>query len=137
VTAALQSFFSGVPFLLGHFAVTLAMLAIGVALYMRITPHDEMKLIREDNNAAAISLGGAILGLAIPLAICMANSVNVWDIIIWGVLTLVIQLITFKIIDAWLKDLPKRIEDGSLSAAIMLASIKLAVAAINAAAVSG
>ena len=135
--AAIQSFLAGIPFLLSHFGVTILMLLIGVFIYMWITSHDERTLIREGNTAAAVSLAGAILGLAIPLAFCMANSVNVYDIVIWGILTLVIQLATFKIIDIWLRDLSKRIEDGEVGTAILLVSVKLAVASINAAAISG
>ena len=135
--AAIQSFLAGIPFLLSHFGVTVLMLVIGVFIYMWITSHDERALIREGNTAAAISLAGAILGLAIPLAFCMASSVNVYDIVIWGMVTLVIRLATFWIIDVWLKDLSKRIEEGQVGTAILLVSVKLAVASINAAAVSG
>ena len=135
--AAIQSFLAGIPFLLSHFGVTVLMLVIGVFIYMWITSHDERALIREGNTAAAISLAGAILGLAIPLAFCMASSVNVYDIVIWGIVTLVIQLATFWIIDIWLRDLSKRIEEGQVGTAILLVSAKLAVASINAAAVSG
>ena len=135
--AAIQSFLAGIPFLLSHFGVTVLMLVIGVFIYMWITSHDERALIREGNTAAAISLAGAILGLAIPLAFCMASSVNVYDIVIWGIVTLVIQLAPFWIIDIWLRDLSKRIEEGQVGTAILLVSVKLAVASINAAAVSG
>ena len=135
--AAIQSFLAGIPFLLSHFGVTVLMLVIGVFIYMWITSHDERALIREGNTAAAISLAGAILGLAIPLAFCMASSVNVYDIVIWGIVTLVIQLATFWIIDIWLRDLSKRIEEGQVGTAILLVSVKLAVASVNAAAVSG
>ena len=135
--AAIQSFLAGIPFLLSHFGVTVLMLVIGVFIYMWITSHDERALIREGNTAAAISLAGAILGLAIPLAFCMASSVNVYDIVIWGIVTLVIQLVTFWIIDIWLRDLSARIEEGQIGTAILLVSVKLAVASINAAAVSG
>jgi putative membrane protein len=135
--AAIQSFLAGIPFLLSHFGVTVLMLVIGVFIYMWITSHDERKLIGEGNTAAAVSLAGAILGLAIPLAFCMASSVNVYDIVIWGIVTLVIQLATFWIIDIWLRDLSKRIEEGQVGTAILLVSVKLAVASINAAAVSG
>ncbi len=134
---AIQSFFSGIPFLLTHFGVTIVMLVVGAFIYIKITSHDEMALIRDGNNAAAVSLSGAILGLAIPLAFCMANSVNVYDIVIWGLVTLVIQLVTFWIIDLWLRDLSRKIEDGQVGTAILLASVKLAVASINAAAISG
>ena len=134
---AIQSFLSGIPFLLTHFGVTIVMLVVGAFIYIKITSHDEMALIRDGNNAAAVSLSGAILGLAIPLAFCMANSVNVYDIVIWGLVTLVIQLVTFWIIDLWLRDLSRKIEDAQVGTAILLASVKLAVASINAAAISG
>ena len=134
---AIQSFLSGIPFLLTHFGVTIVMLVVGAFIYIKITSHNEMALIRDGNNAAAVSLSGAILGLSIPLAFCMANSVNVYDIVIWGLVTLVIQLVTFWIIDLWLRDLSRKIEDGQVGTAILLASVKLAVASINAAAISG
>ena len=67
----------------------------------------------------------------------MANSVNIYDIVIWGVVALVIQLITFLVIDLWLRDLSRKIEDGEVGTAILLVSVKLAVASINAAAISG
>jgi putative membrane protein len=94
-------------------------------------------LIRAGNSAAAVSLGAAILGLALPLAVCMANSVSVYDIVIWGVLTLFIQIAVFWILDHWLKNLPARIEAGEMGAATLLSAVKLSVAMINAAAVSG
>ena len=133
----LQSFINGFPVLLLHFSVTLAMLGVGVTIYQLITPYHELDLIRTGNNAAAISLSGAIVGLALPLAFCMAKSVNVWDIIVWGVVTLVIQLLAYRLADAILKGLPARIEAGEIGAAILVVAIKLAVAMINAAAVAG
>jgi putative membrane protein len=133
----LQSFLAGFPVLLLHFSVTLAMLGTGVTIYQWITPYHELDLIRAGNNAAAISLSGAIVGLALPLAVCMASSVSVWDIIIWGVVTLVIQLLAYRLGDAVLRGLPARIEAGEIGAAILIAAIKFAVAMINAAAVAG
>ena len=133
----IQSFLAGFPVLLLHFSVTLAMLGTGVTIYQWITPYHELDLIRAGNNAAAISLSGAIVGLALPLAVCMASSVSVWDIIIWGVVTLVIQLLAYRLGDAVLRGLPARIEAGEIGAAILIAAIKLAVAMINAAAVAG
>ena len=137
MNAAFESFLAGAPFLFSHFAVTIAMLGIGVVIYMWMTPHDERTLIRNGNMAAAISLGAAILGLALPLAICMAYSASVWDIVIWGVVTLAIQIVTFKIIDLWVRNLSQRIENGEIGTATLLAAIKVSVAAVNAAAVSG
>tara|TARA_A100001035_G_scaffold257816_2_gene234101 strand:- start:284 stop:697 length:414 start_codon:yes stop_codon:yes gene_type:complete len=135
--AVLQSFLNGFPVLLMHFSVTLLMLVAGAIIYQMITPFNELDLIRGGNIAAALSFSGALVGLALPLAVCMARSINLWDIIIWGCLTLFIQLIAYRIGDALLKDLPKRIETGELSAATTIVGIKLSVAMINAAAVAG
>ncbi len=133
----LQSFATGFPVLLLHFSLTLAMLAGGVVLYTFITPHKDFALVREGNLAAAISLSGAILGLAIPLAFCMAASVSMAEIIIWGLLAVVVQLLVFRLSDLLLRDLSTRIEAGEMAPAVLLAGIKLSVAAINAAAISG
>ncbi len=134
--AVIQSFLVGFPVLILHSSVTLAMLAMGVYFYIKITPYDEIDLVRAGNSAAAVSLAGAIIGLAIPLAFSMASSVTIWEILIWGPVTLFLQLIALRLTDLMLKDLPKRITDGEMGAALLLISIKLAVAAINAAAVT-
>jgi putative membrane protein len=135
--AVIQSFLSGFPVLVLHLAVTLGMLGIGVTIYHLVTPYHELRLIRNGNTAAALSISGAIIGLAIPLAVCMATSVNVWDIVIWGIVTLLIQILAYRIGDALLKDLPTRIENGEMGAAILVVGIKIAIALINAAAVAG
>ena len=132
-----QSFLNGFPTLLIHFSVTLGMLGAGIWIYQLITPWHEMRLIRAGNLAAATSFSGAILGLAIPLAFCMATSVSVLDIIIWGFVALVIQLLTFRLADILLRGLPKRIEEGEMGAAILVAAVKLSVALVNAAAIAG
>lgn len=113
------------------------MLAAAVFIYIKITPYDEIKLIRDGNTAVAVSLSGAIVGLALPLAFSMASSISVWEVLIWGPVTLLMQLIAFRVADLILKDLPKRIVDGEIGSAILLVSIKLGAAAINSAAVTG
>ena len=135
--AAYQSFVAGFPILILHFSVTLLIFCIGVFLYIKITPFDDFKLIRDGNTAVAISLAGSIIGLSIPLAFTMANSIIVWEILIWGFISIIIQLVAYRISDLLLKDLPNRISSGDIGAAIILVSIKLACAIINAAAIGG
>lgn len=133
----LQSLAAGLPVLLLHLAVALAVFLLALFAYLWLTPHKEMALIREGNQAASISLGGAAIGLAIPLAYCLKSSINIWDLAAWGAVTLLIQLFAFRAVDLVLHDLPKRIEHDERSAAIFLATVKIAVAMLNAAAVSG
>ena len=135
--AVIQSFLAGFPVLMLHSSVTLAILVVGVFVYIKITPYDDIALIKVGNTAAAVSLSGVIIGFAVPLAFAMASSITVYEILIWGPVTLLLQLVAYRITDAVLSDLPKRIVEGEIGPAIFLVSIKIAVAAINAAAVTG
>jgi len=137
IDAVLQSFLSGFPYFVLHFLVTCLLLVLGVAIYIWITPHREVDLIRKGNVAAAVSLSGAILGIALPLALAMSASYSVFEIVIWGAVAVAIQLVVFKAIDFVFKGLSKRIEDGEMAPALVLASTKLSIAAINAAAIAG
>ena len=67
----------------------------------------------------------------------MSVSVNVLDILVWGVLALAIQLACFWVMDKLMGQLSRRIDEGELGPAILLAGVKLSVAAVNAAAISG
>ena len=135
--AIIQSLFTGFPVLILHSSVTLAILIVAVFLYVKITPYDEIALIKDGNTAAAISLAGAIIGFALPLSCALSSSITVYEILLWGPVTLLLQLVAFRITDALLSDLPKRIIVGQIGPSIFLVSIKISVAAINAAAVSG
>jgi putative membrane protein len=134
---ALLTLWNGLPIFLVHSGLSLAILIVGVFLYTRITPNDEIQLVREGNVAAAISLSAAVLGLAIPLAFSLSSSISPWDIIVWGVVALILQLIAFRLVDLFLKDISSRIAAGEVGPAISLLSFKLATAFINAAAITG
>lgn len=130
----IQAFASGFPVFLAHTGVTVLILFLGAVIYVLLTPHKEIALIREGNTAAAVSLGGVLLGLAIPLAASLRASTNLIEIGLWGAVTVVVQLLVFRLIDMLLRGLPKRIQDGEMSAAALLVGAKIATALIVAAA---
>lgn len=132
-----QAFASGFPVMVLHVLVTFALLALGAVAYAMLTPWKEITLIREGNAAASVAFGGILLGLAIPLAVSLSVSTTVRDIAIWGVATLVLQLLAFRIVDQMLTGLPQRIKDGEIAAAVLLVAAKLATALILAAALTG
>jgi len=134
---ALFTLWNGLPIFLIHSGVSLAILIIGVFIYTWITPHDEITLIRDGNVAAAVSLSGATLGLALPLAFSLAAAISLWDLAFWGMVALILQLVAFRLVDFFLKDISARIEAGEIGPAIALFSFKLATAFINSAAISG
>jgi putative membrane protein len=132
-----QAFATGFPITLLHVGVTLALLIAASGVYIMLTPHKEITLIREGNTAAAVSLVGVLLGLAIPLAVSLKASTSLVDLALWGVATVAVQLLISRGVDLVLHGLPKRIQDGELAAATVLAGAKIATAFVLGAAVSG
>lgn len=137
LTPEVQAFAHGFPLTLLHASVTLALLVAGAVVYALLTPHKELPLIRAGNTAAAVSYGGVLVGLAVPLAVSLLVSTSVLEIVVWGVSTIVVQLFVFRIADLILRGLPTRIAAGETAAATLLVAAKLAVAVILAAAVAG
>ena len=136
-SAEVQAFATGFPTTLAHLAVTLALLGAGATLYILLTPWKEIALVRQGNTAAALALGGVLIGLAAPLAVSLSVSTSIKDILVWGVATVVLQLLVFRLVDLILHGLAQRIRDGEIAAAVVLVGAKLATAMILAAALSG
>ncbi|WP_268798308.1 DUF350 domain-containing protein [Pseudomonas huanghezhanensis] len=101
--------------------------------YTRLTPHKEFVQIREGNVAAAIALGGALIGFALPASNVITYSVSVLDVVIWAVIAAFVQLLAFTATSMVLKDLSARITRGELAAAIYAASVSISVGFLNSA----
>ena len=134
IAATLQQ---GLPLLVGQFLTALALLGIGIACYILVTPFNEQRLVRQGNVAAGIVVAGTLVALALPLAATLATSYHALDILLWGVVALVIQLATFVVATALMRDLRAMIEAGNVAAALVLVGIQIAVALLNAAAMAG
>jgi len=128
---------SGLPVLIGHLVTALALLAIGAAVYLKLTPYDEMKLAHEGNAAGGLTFAGAVVGLAIPQAATLVTSGSIVDIVIWGVVALVLQLLAFVVASRLIPDLKGEIERGNVATAAMVVGVQIGVALINAAAMAG
>lgn len=131
---AIQSFVKGFPDFLIHGGTTLGLLILGCTIHVLMTPMKEMKLIREGNISAGISLAAVIAGLAIPMSACLVTAASVHDILIWGVVAILLQLLAFRVADLILRDLPRRIEQDQVGSALVLASVKISAAMVMAAA---
>jgi len=103
-------------------------------IYQAVTPYKESALIRDGNSAAAIVLGGALLGYVLPLASALANTATMFEFCAWAALAGVIQIVSFTTIRLTvMKDLAVRVERGEIAPALYLLSISLAVGILNAA----
>lgn len=130
----LQGFWLALPFLISYFAASLFILFGGLFIYLKTTSINEVELIRSGNTAASVSLAGAVLAIAIPLAASLAASKSLSAVLVWGVAIVIIQLICDRLACLYIGDVEKRIESDELPTAITLSSIKISVGLLNSAA---
>lgn len=116
----------------GYFATALALLAVFLVLYVFVTPYSELALIRQGNTAAAVSLGGAIIGYALPIAVSVVTSHSIETMIGWGVVACVVQLIAYVLARLVLPQINQSIAQGKVASGIFLASLSLGVGILNA-----
>lgn len=132
---ALESF---IGFLL-FFGTALLLIGIFLYLYAVVTPYDDYKLIFEENNtAASLGFGGAIIGVSIPLYSALISSVSYFDFVVWGIVAIVIQLI-FAFIVTRKKgkySLESKIEEGIVPVGILMAFLSVSIGLLNAGAMS-
>jgi len=121
------------------FLTALITLALFLFFYAKVTPYDDYKLIFEDqNSAAAIGFGGAILGLCIPLYSALVSSVSYLDFLVWAIVAMLIQLV-FAFIMTRTKgkySVEKLIDEGVLSAGVLMAFISISIGLLNAGSMS-
>lgn len=130
----LIAFQQGATNFLIAFVVAVAFFAAFKFLYQLVTPYHERTLIREGNLAAAIALGGALLGYVLPLASALSHTVSLAEFAAWALLAGVIQIGSFIVVSRLVYSaLASRIEAGEVAAGAYLASISVAIGLLNAA----
>ncbi len=119
------------------FFVAAAVLAlIFVFVYTRVTRHNELALIKENSTAAALAFSGSLIGFALPLASTMISSVTVVEMVLWGLVALVVQVLVYLAVRLPMPRISKRIETGEVAAGIWLGSTSLVAGILNAAAMT-
>lgn len=121
---------------LAYFGIAIVATIVFVAIYVMVTPHHEFRLIRAGNSAAAISLGGALLGYTIPLAKAVAQSEGVSDMLLWSGVALVAQLVAYGATRLVLPTLSSDVNDGKVASGIFLAAMSVCIGMLNAAAMT-
>ena len=123
---------NALPAFASFFATAIILLGGFLLLYVFVTPYNELALIRSGNNAAAVSLGGAVIGFAIPIAVSVAVSHNLYTMLGWGVVAGVVQLLTYVAARLALPQINQNIPQGKLASGLFLASLSLATGILNA-----
>lgn len=116
-----------------YFGAAIVMTALFVFIYVWTTPHNEFKLMREGNGAAALGLTGAMVGFVIPLALVISVSGSLMQMTIWGAGALLVQTIGQFGARLLLPTLTTDIVAGRFSAAILQSGIALSLGILQAA----
>jgi putative membrane protein len=123
----------GLPAFLSHFGLALLLVAVFFLIYIFITPYHELRLIRAGNHAAAASLAGALLGYIVALASAISNSVSLLDMLVWGVVALIAQLLAFLIVRLLLPTLLADIPENRIASGVFLGTVSLGLGLLTAA----
>ncbi len=127
-------FLGALPHFLAYFAAAVALAVAFLFVYAMITPHKEFALIRDGNSAAATQLTGTFVGFAVPVAVVIGHSVSVPDMLLWGAVAAVVQLVTFFVISRLLfKAISQRITDQCTASGIFVGGIGLGIGILQAA----
>lgn len=129
------NFLPNLAYFAAYFSLSIAAILVFKVVYSAFTPFDEFAEVKEKlNTAAGISIAGALIGFSVALSGAISNSINLLDFGLWAVVALCAQMLAYTIVRVLL--LPKivsRIQKGEVSAAIVLASVNIAVGLVNAA----
>jgi putative membrane protein len=116
-----------------YFALGVVLTALFVAIYMRLTAHDEIALIRQGNLAAALALGGNLAGFAIPLDKAISQASSIPDCIVWAVVALIVQLLVYVVVRTLVPGLSTKIEENNVAVGTFLAITAISGGMLNAA----
>lgn len=115
---------------LAYLGVGAGLLVLGMFLFALSTPKiNEFKLIAQNNVAAAMLLGGKVVGLAFVLGSAAEYSVSLADMAIWGAIGIVAQVVLFFLAEIITMrfSIQKAIEEDNRAVGFMLMSLSLAV----------
>ncbi len=115
------------------FVVAAVLILIFVVIYTRVTRHNELALIKKNSTAAAIAFSGSLIGFALPLASTMISSVTVVELVLWGVVALIVQVLVYLLIRLPMPRISERIEADEVAAGIWLGACSIVAGIVNAA----
>lgn len=119
-----------------HLATAIALVLAFFVVYTRVTPYDEVLLIRQGNCAAAVSLGGTLLGFSVTIASALMHTDDYYEFAGWAALAMLIQVLVFVVATRLLRMSKDQIEHNNIGFGILLGSISLSIGLVNAGSIS-
>ncbi len=119
-----------------HLGTAAALVMAFFVIYTRITPYDEVLLVRQGNHAAALSLAGALIGFALTVASALLHTPDYTTFLGWAAGAMLVQVLVFNVTTRLLKMSKDQIEADNSAFGGLLGSISLSIGLINAGCIS-
>ncbi|NLR76084.1 DUF350 domain-containing protein [Leeia aquatica] len=116
-----------------YLLTAMALLFLFTLIYLKLTPYDELKLLRAGETAPLLSLGGAVLGVTLALASSIMHNDSYPLFLLWAGIAMLIQLLLYVALTRLVPDLKRAIADNNTGMAGLLGMASLAVGILNAA----
>jgi len=129
-------YLQGLPAFAQYFGLALLFTAIFMAVYPRITSHNEYRLVRAGNLAAVLAFVGALVGFALPMKAAMAGSANLVDFAVWAVIAGIVQVAAYFLARFVMPDVSRRIDAGETVGGVWLGGIAVLVGILNSSAMT-
>lgn len=119
-----------------HLLTAGLLVAVFFVIYTWITPYNEIALIKAGNVAAALSLGGALLGFSLTVVSGILHNSALQGFLMWSAGAAVVQIAAYFVTSRLLRGSKDQIESGNVAFGGALAAVSISVGAINAACLS-
>ncbi|TDJ67552.1 MAG: DUF350 domain-containing protein [Proteobacteria bacterium] len=133
MSAQVSQFLASLSEFLLFFVVAAVLTILFVGIYTRVTRHNEIALIKNNSTAAAVAFSGSLIGFALPLASTMINSVTIVELVLWGLVALIVQVLVYLAIRLPMPRISERIEADEVAAGIWLGACSMVAGILNAA----
>lgn len=117
-----------IDFIIATFLVGLYLL-----IYTFVTAHNEFALIRRNVLSASLALGLSLVGFAVPLSSAVVNTNTLVDLVFWGVVAIVVQILAYFLVRLIIPGLTRRIAEGEVGTAVFLGAVSLTAGIANSA----
>lgn len=121
---------------LQYMVAGVVMTGIFGAVYLRITPAEEIRLIKNGNLACALSFGGALIGFCVTLASSISHSVSLIDFILWGLGAAVVQVLVYFAVVFMVKEANEELIRNNVAVGALFGAISVSIGLLNAACLS-
>ena len=119
-----------------HLATAVALVMVYFVIYTRMTPYDEVTLIRGGNHAAALSLSGTLIGFALPIGSALLHTPDYYQFLGWAGGAMLVQLLVFQIATRLLSMSKDQIEADNSAFGVLLGAISVSIGLVNAGSIS-